>query len=290
MRIQYNLECINLQTNVDCPLNCPNCYQSSTRDMRIDLTHAIELIHEASELGVKYINILGGETLLYPHINDILKVCVKNNICTHIATSGINIDRSLMKSLFSLGLNKLFISLDGSCAKINSTSRNGYNYAVNAFKLGGELFPDKVIALWVFNSKNIYDFNNYLVLLKNLNIHQVCILKLKYYHGFDKFLIPTFDQLKYIKRVMIDHSNCFTFYPDTCWNELVNMVQGRKIYKSNAPCEAGRKRCSINADGTFSPCPHLSIREQYNSLSEYWQFSYILSYIRSNSSFRGCSN
>lgn len=290
MKLSYQLEYINLQTNVDCPLNCPNCYQSPTMNKRIDLAYATELIREASQLGVKYINILGGEAILYPHLYDILKVCTNNNISTHIATSGMNLDRSLLKNLFSLGLNKLFVSLDGSCDKINRVSRNGYKYAVNAFQLGGELFPDKVVALWVFNSINIYDFDNYLKLLDKYNIHHVCILKLKRYEGFDNFLIPTLAQLMYMKEVMIIHSNNFTFYPDTCWRELVNLLQGRKIYKSSAPCEAGRKGCSINADGTFSPCPHLGVREYYSSLSKYWQFSSQLSKIRANSSFIGCSN
>lgn len=283
------LEFINLQTNTECPLRCRNCYKGEEAATTINLDFAISVIEDAAILGAQYVNILGGEPLLFPHIFEIVRSCTKNNLAAHIATSGVYTDTDILTELFRIGLKKLFISLDGSCLEVNNISREGFEHSLRALKIAGKLFPDDTILLWVFNSHNIFDFENLLILLKSFSIHNLCILKLKYHPNFNKSLMPKSIHMKYLKNIISRYSYKFNFYIDSCYPELHAYLYGKKLNDSIA-CGAGKIRCSINADGTFSACPHLTAHEKHISLKEYWTYSSELSKIRKSPYFRGCTS
>lgn len=286
---KYNLEFINLQINVDCPLKCKNCYKSGEPYSNIDFTWAKSIIKEAARIGVKYINIIGGEPLIYNRLSEIIALGSDNGINSHIATSGINANPDLIDNLFQNGLKKLFISLDGSCEEINKISRNGYKYTLSILEFASKKYFDKIIILWVFNSINVYDFEKLLCLLTAMNIRKVCILKLKYYPGFDRSLIPTYKHIEYLLKIIHKYHNDFIFYPDICYRELMDSWFESNIKYELARCSAGMIRCSVNADSTFSPCPHYPYKEKFNSITDYLDNSQIIKKIRNDNNFYGCS-
>ena len=283
------LEFINLQTNTECPFRCRNCYKGEESAGAINLDFAISVIEDAAVLGAQYVNILGGEPLLFPYICEIVRACTKNNLGAHIATSGAFLDAQIMNNLFKSGLKKLFISLDGSCLEVNTISREGFEDSIRALKIAGKTFPNDIVLLWVFNSHNIFDFENLLILLDSFSIHNLCILKLKYYHNYDKYLIPKPGHMEFLKNIMSRYASEFNFYIDSCYPELIAYIYGNKSGNSIV-CGAGKIRCSINADGTFSACPHLPSHEKHSSLTEYWTTSSELCKIRKNPFFHGCAS
>ena len=53
-------------------------------------------------------------------------------------------------------------------------------------------------------------------------------------------------------------------------------------------CEAGSYFFAVQADGSFTPCPHLDARETYGSITEYWEHSPLLKKIRKQNGHEGC--
>ena len=59
-------------------------------------------------MGVKYVNISGGETLLYPHLIDLLELCFAHEISTNIAISGVGFNEVVLKNLIKACRNRTF--------------------------------------------------------------------------------------------------------------------------------------------------------------------------------------
>lgn len=57
---------INLELTDMCPLNCLQCYCTLNDGKFLSYEIAEKIINEAEQLSVEYINLSGGETLLYP--------------------------------------------------------------------------------------------------------------------------------------------------------------------------------------------------------------------------------
>jgi radical SAM protein with 4Fe4S-binding SPASM domain len=84
-----------------------------------------------NEAKVKYIFFTGGEPLLYPYLNEVLKYikAQEHQITTAVATNGILLDNLVFcRNLISSGLDYIDISMKGKSASewINTTGVDGY--------------------------------------------------------------------------------------------------------------------------------------------------------------------
>lgn len=113
-------ELINIEVTDRCPLNCPQCYCKLNNGKDIDKDTAITIIKQAASLIIKYINISGGETLLYPYLLELISICSANNILCNIAISGWNFSDTALSHLTKNRIHRIFVSLNGSTNKINS--------------------------------------------------------------------------------------------------------------------------------------------------------------------------
>lgn len=117
-----------------CMLNCALCF---TKKMRRDTAllqkeKIPEYIMLLKELGVKKVDVSGGEPLLYPHLPLLVTLCTQEGIAVTVTTSGLgqkeNIDWILQNwSLFS----RIILSLDGG-EKLHNSLR-GSEKAFEAF-------------------------------------------------------------------------------------------------------------------------------------------------------------
>lgn len=247
----------------------------------MELEKAFGFIDEARDLGAACINIMGGEPMLYTHIDRLTRKCAENGLQSNIATSGYNLTEEKIRILFENGLTRLFISLNGSDNKINIQLRYGFNTACKALEILGNIYPERVYVLWVMHKYNIKNFSNFLIFIENLNIRNICILKIKNCIDTMPHIIPDAIDAKYISDIMYINREKFTFYPDLCHADLLYEIHPSMKATGEAICTAGKEKCCINADGTFSPCSHLNVREKYVSLQDYWNNSVNLDKIRS---------
>lgn len=96
---------------------------------------AEKVIYEAARLKVPYLNLSGGETLVYPHLDRLLKLINELGLSSAIAISGWGFDEKRLKELKDAGVKEIYVSLNGSVEEVNSLSRDGYSQAIAALEL-----------------------------------------------------------------------------------------------------------------------------------------------------------
>jgi len=85
----YSLE---VELTNRCNLECRYCYNSSSRSWRVPdvpVEFVTRLLAEAREAGIRQISWLGGEPLLYPHVQEVLEASRSQGIENVLFTNGV---------------------------------------------------------------------------------------------------------------------------------------------------------------------------------------------------------
>ncbi|MPQ43829.1 radical SAM/SPASM domain-containing protein [Clostridium tarantellae] len=277
---------INIEVTDRCPLECPQCYCKLNVGKDINKNLALNIIRQATELNVEYINISGGETLLYPHLLELINACHRNKIFPNIAISGWGFTELILNKLIYNGINYIFVSLNGSTEKINSFSRNGYNLAINALKILSQFKFDKTVLNWVMQSNNSDDFPNLIKLAEKYNVSTVVIMCIKPNNEGILKNFPSNEQFEKISVFVKKYNGSVNIVIDKCFSQL-KAYMGRNIFSNTniglyKGCTAGLDSFTLNVDGNFTPCRHLFIPEKFNRLIDYWNTSSTLIELRKN--------
>ena len=116
----------------ECRLNCSICF---TRNMRkgndeLNLNDIVQYVKCLKDLGVKKIDITGGEPLLYNHLPYLVELCTSNSISLTITTSGAGTSTSLLwLAEHWESFSRVIVSLDGPKSIHNILRRNNCAYA-----------------------------------------------------------------------------------------------------------------------------------------------------------------
>ena len=284
---EYKPETMNVELTTKCPLRCPQCYCSLSGGKNIDLNVAKYWILQGAKMGVKNVELSGGETLCYPYLAEIVSFARKNGVAPNIAISGYNFTQRVYDSLMDAGVNSIFVSLNGSSNSINSLTRDGFNLALSALKLLKNNHHANTFINWVMHENNVADFSNLMKTAEELQVKGVVILALKPTSSLSLETLPDIDQMKTICDI-VNHSTGTgntRIYIETCYSPLLAMARETKFlgnlntgyYKG---CAAGLSTFSVNVDGFLSPCRHLDYFEQFETLEQYWNRSKTLIKLR----------
>lgn len=106
-----------------CNLVCKHCYASRFAGQReLDHRRVSKLLEEAAELGIEYINFTGGEPLLYPRFDEVLKTAADHGIEVGVFTNLTLLSRDWAKLFSKLGVYVLS-SLDGASRQTHEANR-----------------------------------------------------------------------------------------------------------------------------------------------------------------------
>lgn len=273
------LELLNLEVTQKCRWNCPQCHLAkNARDL--DFEAAKKILLDAKFLGLKFVNISGGETLLYPKLLELVEFCAGEKILPNIAVSGAFFTAEYFKKLVAAGMYGIFVSLNGSTEKINSLTRDGFAEAVAALKIisGAKIFT---AINWVMHFDNAEDFPAVVELAERNKIRAVYVLM---YKRRDLDAFPNKSQIYQLSRYVKNYTGKVALLVDRCFSQMRAVMGDWILGNDNVGelrgCRAGLDLCAVNADGTFSPCRHIKIFEQSTSIQSYWQNSEALKKIR----------
>ncbi len=102
-----------LMLNTSCLTDCIYCY--ANRDIkynsRFTLGRIKEVIQEARTIGMRSIDVTGGEFFLYPGWQELLEELLKNGFFPYISTK-IPLDLTTLKTLKQMGMYRIQISID----------------------------------------------------------------------------------------------------------------------------------------------------------------------------------
>jgi pyrroloquinoline quinone biosynthesis protein E len=278
-------EIMNIELTTRCPLRCPQCYCDLNRGQDIKKEIALAYLEQAAELKIPFINLSGGETLVYPYLMELLEFINEKGLQSAIAISGWGFDFAKLQELKRAGVKEIYVSLNGSTEEINSKSRDGFEEAINALSLlkaDGEV--DYYIN-WVARNDNVDDFPNLVNLALSYGVKGIVILELK--PDADYNLQASLSREKFLKlaeylkkhdqgKIRIDVEPCSSplrayIYNYYFWNRNTGVDKG---------CGAGRNAMAVDVNGNLIPCRHLLYPEKFERIDDYWWNSKVLDKLR----------
>src|SRR3989339_171702 len=115
------LDYLKISVTYNCNLNCRFCQQQMEKKASIaweDFKKTIEEVTAKNKL--RLVILTGGEPLVWPHLNDAIKLCKKKDVKEiGLVTNGVLLDEDKIKELKAIGVEWIRISVDGSNAEIN---------------------------------------------------------------------------------------------------------------------------------------------------------------------------
>jgi len=278
-------ELMNIELTTRCPLRCPQCYCDLNQGRDIKKETAFKYIEEAARLKIPYINLSGGETLVYPYLTELIEFINCKGLDSAIAISGWGFNREKLQALKKAGLNEIYVSLNGSKEKVNSLSRDGYEKAISALQI---LRADRGVNYfinWVARNDNVVDFPELVKLAQNYGVKGICILANKPDADYilqasltaESFLFLA----DYLKKITDPKINIMV---EPCYSSLRAYIYNYYFFNRNTGvdmgCGAGRNGVAVNVDGNLIPCRHLLYPENFAGIADYWWNSKILNRLR----------
>lgn len=164
-----------LHLTMRCNFECIYCYN---RDIELfhrnelDTNKWLKILESLSQAGIKTLNITGGEPLIRPDIDLIIRKAKEYNFTVSLLTNG-----SLLLDKYGKivpYIDKLFLSIDSNDININSKNRSktGFSNILQLIKKCAKDFPEKLIVRSVITKNNIDDvkkFHDFLKQKYNVN-------------------------------------------------------------------------------------------------------------------------
>lgn len=277
---------MNLELTTACPLNCPQCYCNLDTGKHIDLAFAQKRIEEGLALGMRVLNMSGGETMCYPHLYDLVAFASKRGLEVNIAISGAFFDQTAFARLINAGIDSISVSLNGSTEEINSYSRDGYYMAIQALEILKRNHYTNTILNWVMHSTNADDFPNLIQLAEKYNVSVIDVIGFKPDSENQLKTLPTLEQISRVSKLIKEYSGDIKIQIESCYSNMLAYHYNTKLlgnlnFGPKKGCLAGRLGVSVNIDGQYTPCRHIDYAEEFETLEDYWNNSKMLAKLRS---------
>ena len=252
------LDTMNIELTTNCPLHCPQCYCTLTGGKNLPLETAIYWIQEAAKVGVKYVMLSGGETLCYPHLQDVVRTAHTYCGFVNVALSGYLFSQEVFDSLLEAGVSGIYISLNGSTKEVNTLSRDGFDLAISALELLQKNHYSNTTINWVMHSSNSDDFNNILVLAEKYDVANLTIMALKPDSKHTLSTLPSFNQMLAVRDCIRNYRGPVNLLVESCYSPMLALVRDTKLFGNmnrgkHMGCSAGRNTFTVNVDGLLEP-------------------------------------
>lgn len=279
-------EAMNIELTTKCPLKCPQCYCSLEGGKEIPLETAKYWLAQGKSMGVKQVELSGGETLCYSRIYELKAYCREIGVTSNIALSGCYFDQSVYERLVEAGIGGIFVSLNGSSKEINSITRDGYELAINALRILCENGFEASTINWVMHSNNADDFWNVIKTAEKYRVNSITVMAFKPDAAHQLNSVPNARQMEYTASFIRQYNGSVKLRAETCFSPMLALAGDTKLFGNMnigkyKGCLAERSFFNVNVDGKLSPCRHLEYFEEASTLEEYWNNSKVLDKIRS---------
>ena len=244
---------LQFQYDYRCNFRCEHCCTSRMEKKKRHFTikDVRELSRQADELGLAHFTITGGEPLLFPDLDDLVKALDPQKFFIAMDSNGWLLDEAKAKHLKSIGIEKVHLSLDSiSAAEHDSFRRMPGSYdrmlkAIDAAKNAGlSILLNTVVTKQRAYSQEFIDF---LEFTKKLGVGVVMMLAKPAGSWEGKFdVLLNEDDLAHVRKL------------EKRYNAFTHLVPA---YGLDLGCIAVKRMVSITRYGDVMPCPwiHISI-------------------------------
>ena len=269
----------------DCSTDCRYCYMGRRKIKPMPKERTLSLIEEAAAMGTQ-LSLTGGELLLYPYLEDVLKAMCKHKFLPVEFSTKCFLSKD--KAKFIAEAASVVMALQFS---IDSTVNDVADYLVGAKNFCDRIFRSIDNALEVgirVNTKAVITPYNILTIpklyrdLKKRGVNRIRLASYSrsgFHHSDDlfnhaasyKWLV---EQLRQLQKEFPDDDIVFPGSPTL---ELPSLENRRKNWPERGSCTAGGTSMMICADGKVIPCEQMPETDEYfcgdvsyQSIQEVW--------------------
>ena len=123
---QEKVENVSISINNTCFFKCKMCHMWKNKSQeKLDFKVYLKLFSDLKAITTEktMVSFTGGETLANPAVFDIIYEAHKSGFRTHINTNGWLLTKTNIEKVLKSGINKISISLDGSCPEVHDSIR-----------------------------------------------------------------------------------------------------------------------------------------------------------------------
>lgn len=172
------VEIINLGITEACNLRCKHCYlgAGSAKENELTTEEITLLIDDAKKLGLKRLNITGGEPFLRNDLFEIVKYAIKSKISVCILTNGTLITENIAEELGRQRDVEVQISVDGARENVHDAVRGlgSFRKAISAISLLRQKNVPVILSLTILKH-NIEDMEKFVLLASSLGVEWIRI-------------------------------------------------------------------------------------------------------------------
>ena len=238
---------LHLGLSYSCNLNCKHCFVNKNKTL-ITYNKVISIIDELEKYGLMFVTFTYGEPLLSPiyfHVSEYLK---RKGIVRILMSNGTLINKENYKKVYN-SAEKIFISIDSSCAKEHDLNRGGigtFSKAINSIQLLRSVGNKVSIATTVTNT-NSSDLGKIYQLAQTLNVDKISFLRERR-NGKIERLSDSTEYVKLVTKRSDGNANPRIIIHDYTTNDLIE-----NLYKNNKI--TSDRYCEI-IDGNRCMCKH----------------------------------
>lgn len=242
---------LQFQYDYSCNLRCNHCCITRLRDNKKSRFFTIEdvkeLSRQADEMGLAHIVITGGEPLIFPDFDDIVKAIDPQKFYITSDTNGWFLDEKRANHLKSIGLDKIQISLDSLSAAEHDAFRGksgSHQRAVRAIDAAQQAGLNIILATVVGRQRvRTQEFIEFLDFAKEKGV-AVFITYAKpvgaWEGNFD--ILVTREDMDYVREL------------EKRYNVFTHLTPA---YGLDLGCIAVKRMVSITKYGDVMPCPYI---------------------------------
>ncbi len=281
----------SLEITQSCNLRCVHCYNFDRaqpvpppRDSKLTTSEIIDIISQLKDAGCLYLTLTGGEPLIHPCIEDIIRFARKRRLVVRLKTNGTFLTKSTVEMLSNTGVAGIDVSLYGATAPTHdafTAIKGSFNNTIAGIDRALEEGLAVKINFSVVRG-NATEVTEMLNMVRKLDVS----------YGFNIFITKRYDGTDSSLHHALDGETLETLYRGPL-NSLLrepNFSPNRSVQ-----CGCARVTCGITATGEVYPCigaPVLSGNLRQQRFSEIWNNSPQFIRIRSLNlnNFETCSS
>jgi MoaA/NifB/PqqE/SkfB family radical SAM enzyme len=245
---------LQFQYDYRCNFRCDHCCITKLRDNKehkhsFTVKDVAELSRQADEMGLAHLVITGGEPLLFPDFDDIVKAIDPQKFYITSDTNGWYLDEVRAKHLKSIGVEKIQLSLDSLSAEEHDSFRKKAGSheraikAIDACKTAGlNIIIATVVTKQRIRSQEFIDFLEF-GKSKNVPVFVTYAKPVGDWEGnFD--VLVTHEDMDYMREL------------EKRYNVFTHLTPA---YGLDLGCIAVKRMVSITKYGDVMPCPYIHI-------------------------------
>jgi len=242
---------LQFQYDYTCNFRCRHCDVTRLRDKNknrfFTISDVKELSRQADEMGLAHIVITGGEPLVFPDFDDIVKAIDPQKFYITSDTNGWFLDEKRAKHIKSIGVDKIQLSLDSLSATEHDEFRRkagSHERALRAIdaalSAGLNIIIQTVVSKQRVRSKEFIDFVEFLN-GKGVGVFVTYAKPVGSWEGNFDVLVDR-DDMDYVRDL------------EKKYNVFTHLTPG---YGLDLGCIAVKRMVSITKYGDVMPCPYI---------------------------------